>query len=523
MTTAAPQFANTSQALGVSLSAMRYLASADHAKLTADELAEILTVMEQITGIQMIARSRTLRVFDAGQHYKADAAYSSPAWLRHQTRITKETAAAYRAWARRVSEHPVLATAMLDDVLSESWTRRLCSWTGRIPAEKRKDAETILVGAAQGGAGLAELIRLAAELVALTAVPDDDGPDPFRDRTLRLETTIDGAGVLRGALTPECAAMLRAVLDSLSGRCGAEDTRYKEEREHDALQEACRRLLGTDLLPSKGGRPVQALVHMTLADLDLLDNGSVLQQQWITRLVHLAQQQAGRQAAAAETGGDGGAWLTGPAAKAMACDAVLFPIVTGHPDLDALQDLIDLCAEYKHHQSSTEPAEEPGPEPEATPEPETEPGARLEDLLRRIIGKAADLMSGEGGLASYLRRNLLGHAGLGAPSLPLDVGDTDDIPWWIRRAVNDRDQGCDFPSGCGQPIAATQPHHLTPRAQNGPTSVNGLKAYCFFHHHVVIHRWGWVVTVHPDGTSEARSPDGRVFKSSSRPPPARPG
>ena len=42
---------------------------------------------------------------------------------------------------------------------------------------------------------------------------------------MRLETTFDGAGVLGGDLTPECAAVVGAVLDALSAPAGAEDTR----------------------------------------------------------------------------------------------------------------------------------------------------------------------------------------------------------------------------------------------------------------------------------------------------------
>jgi hypothetical protein len=37
-------------------------------------------------------------------------------------------------------------------------------------------------------------------------------------------------------------------------------------------------------------------------------------------------------------------------------------------------------------------------------------------------------------VASFLRRNLLGR-GLNGPSLPLDVGQTDDIPVHLRRLV----------------------------------------------------------------------------------------
>ena len=37
---------------------------------------------------------------------------------------------------------------------------------------------------------------------------------------MRLETTFDGAGVLHGDLTPECAAVVGAVLDALSAPAG---------------------------------------------------------------------------------------------------------------------------------------------------------------------------------------------------------------------------------------------------------------------------------------------------------------
>ena len=66
--------------------------------------------------------------------------------------------------------------------------------------------------------------------------------------------------------------------------------------------------------------------------------------------------------------------------------------------------------------------------------------------MGKTVGKAAALLSGPGGLASFLRRRQLG-ARLGGPSLPLDVGVNRDIPAAIRRAVILRDQHCRFPGG----------------------------------------------------------------------------
>ena len=55
---------------------------------------------------------------------------------------------------------------------------------------------------------------------------------------MRLETTFRGAGVLNGDLTPQCAALVGAVLDALSAPRGAEDTRTRGQRYHDGLAEA---------------------------------------------------------------------------------------------------------------------------------------------------------------------------------------------------------------------------------------------------------------------------------------------
>ena len=63
-----------------------------------------------------------------------------------------------------------------------------------------------------------------------------------------------------------------------------------------------------------------------------------------------------------------------------------------------------------------------------------------------IIGKAADLLSGPGGLASFLRRRQLG-ARLGGPSLPLDIGYAETVPAGICNAVTLRDQHCRCPGG----------------------------------------------------------------------------
>src|SRR5579859_4172652 len=140
-----------------------------------------------------------------------------------------------------------------------------------------------------------------------------------------------------------------------------------------------------------------------------------------------------------------------------------------------------------------------------------------EAIQQAIIRKAADLLSGPGGLASFLRTQQLG-ARLAGPSLPLDIGYSTTIPPGIRNAVILRDRHCRWPGGCNQPAAACQVHHVTHLANGGPTSVAGCVLLCSFHHQVVIHRWGWALVLNPDGTTMARSPDGAKFLHSHGPP-----
>ena len=129
--------------------------------------------------------------------------------------------------------------------------------------------------------GLRGLAAICAEIRARAARPDPDDPDPGLDRSLSLDTTFDGAGVIRGDLTPECTAMVQAVLDALSAPAGGGDLRTRPQRYHDALAEAMKRLLASDLLPQRAGQPVKALVHIYFAELREMDQDGILQDKWI--------------------------------------------------------------------------------------------------------------------------------------------------------------------------------------------------------------------------------------------------
>ena len=264
----------------------------------------------------------------------------------------------------------------------------------------------------------------------------------------------------------------------------------------------------------------------------VLDGSSALLEEWTSRV---RAQWAGHRARASGNGSTGGAWLDGDAAEAVACDAAMVPFVTGDVNPGALEDLIRLCVQLdrlrRHPRGSG--SEDGGAGSEACPDSDDTDGGEAqgaaapdtarawEALERAIIGKAADLLSGPGGLASFLRRRQLG-ARLGGPSLPLDIGFSQSIPAGIRNAVTLRDQHCQWAGRCDQPASACEVHHVKHKKNGGKTSVQDCVLLCWFHHQVVIHKWGWTLVLNPDGTTTAWNP-GKTKVLHSHGPPARPG
>jgi Domain of unknown function (DUF222) len=517
-----PAPASTAEAMEMVLTGLRHMAAADPTALADQAQAECLQGLEQADAMSTATRAWFLAAFTAGQGYSEDADYSPAAWLIHRTKVTRGAARGHLGWARRVVAHPAVVAALAEGtVLTESMARTICGWTDKVPRECRAAADEILLAAVRAGARREDLAGLAAEIYARSVPGGEDDPEQaFEDRQVRVETTFAGAGVISGDLTPECAAVVTAVLESLSAPMGAEDTRTREQRYHDGLQEAMRRLAASGLLPERAGQPVKAVVHVSLAELRAMDDGSVLETQWVTEM--RIRWSARRAEDADGSGSDGGAWLDGDAARAMSCDATIIPLVTGEVDPGALDDLVALCLRLAGHGAHCAAQPAPAPAPAG-------PGAGLEQLTamsreairQAIIGKVADVLSGPGGLASFLRTNQLG-ARLAGPSLPLDIGYSATIPPGIRHAVILRDRRCRWPGGCNQPAAACEVHHVRHKAHGGPTSLGQCVLLCSFHHQVVIHRWGWTLALNPDGTTTAWNPD-RTKVLHSHSPPARAG
>ena len=70
------------------------------------------------------------------------------------------------------------------------------------------------------------------------------------------------------------------------------------------------------------------------------------------------------------------------------------PVVTGDVNVDALEDLVRLCVELDRLRRADDSGR-PGP-------PAADTTAAWAALEQAVIGKAVDLLSGPGGLASFL-------------------------------------------------------------------------------------------------------------------------
>ena len=262
------QPSSVTEALGMLDRALDHLNAADAVSLPAAVQAQVLRGLERAGAKHTAARARVLAGFAGQAAYEDDGHGSARTWLAWQTRVTKGAAAGAVGWVRRITDHPVIGEALAAGDLSESWAKQLCAWTDRLPAWKQDDADEILAAAARAGVDLAGLGGLAQEMYERAYTDRDrEVPDGFADRAVWLATTIGGAGRVAGDLTPACSAALDAVLDALGKRAGPEDIRTHAQRRHDALEQACNRLIAAGMLPDRAGQPTQVQLHLTLSQL----------------------------------------------------------------------------------------------------------------------------------------------------------------------------------------------------------------------------------------------------------------
>ena len=169
------------------------------------------------------AHASVLARFDAADAHDSDGYGNSAAWLMAMTDMTRPDARARVRRMRLLRDHPDMAGALAD--------RGHLQVAGA--GDRRMDQEAP-GGAARGddhdpGPGRPGRARPGMTCGSSPASrwrsgarsrPDADD-DGFDDRYVQAATTFGGAGVIRGNLTPECAAAVQAVLEALGKKAGS--------------------------------------------------------------------------------------------------------------------------------------------------------------------------------------------------------------------------------------------------------------------------------------------------------------
>jgi hypothetical protein len=128
------------------------------------------------------------------------------------------------------------------------------------------------------------------------------------------------------------------------------------------------------MVPDRAGADTRVEVLIPFGQIRQMDGGSAIEQAWLnTRL------------------GQPG-YSTGTGAATAACDALTIPVVTGHADPAAIDQIITLVLAHAGHSPAAPAALSP------------QAHAALRDAIARL---AIDFVSGPNGLASALRTGLL--------------------------------------------------------------------------------------------------------------------
>jgi hypothetical protein len=537
-------------ALAMAEAALDYLNGEDLPSLPVAAQAEVLKTWSRLEAKRAAVGASLIGAFGASDGPAADGQKSMAAWLTRFTHCTKTAARGQVAASHRVRERRHVGEALVAGAISESYGKWISDAVRLFDPVDRDAVEQILVEAARSGAAEEDLSKIAIAAVRRLRPGglESDEARAHDDRGLTLSKTFGGVGRLNGDLDTEATALADTVIGALSAKMGPEDDRTARQRRHDALAEAFRRLLASDLLPERGGAKPHLKADIDLATLLRMPGGAEAADSWIQRQVAALSRARVKGATVHELFADapvqgsspdlahpaqtvqhvlpglgGGAVLAGAGpisdnlAAGIACDSIMTPTVVGAVDHDALEQMTDewlrahsLCGRPARTSAASPTGQNGEPDCGCDRQHGLTTTTTYLRLQQTMLRWAVRVLSGPGGLASFLRTGLL-DGPLTGPSIVLDVG-TDDrtVPASLVRAVRRRDTRCRFP-GCDHLAELSHVHHVVARSEGGPTELWNLISVCSFHHLVAVHTWGWGLRLNADGTTTATGPDGRVL------------
>jgi hypothetical protein len=257
-----------------------------------------------------------LREIDGRGIPTGQGAANTTAWLRDRYRLSAGAAGKQvRLAAALDAQLPQTAAALAAGSINCEQAEVIAKTISTLPGEYRVDGERVLVEQCAtfgprelGRIGRYLLDRVAPEVAEQRAAAELARQEQraYEDRCLHLSDAPGGVRVrLSGWLDRESAAVVRAAIDPLCAPRpvnGESDRRSAGQRRADALVEVCRLALACGELPDHGGDRPQVAVTIDVEALRKQTGAALL---------------------------DDGAVVSPAAARRLACDARILPVVLG--------------------------------------------------------------------------------------------------------------------------------------------------------------------------------------------------
>jgi Domain of unknown function (DUF222) len=304
------------------------LHTVDSDSLTDSEVSERVLGLRRLIEAAQAEELRAVGAFEARKLHKTDGAYSTGAWLRTHTDLSRYEANSLERHARIIRTRPMLGLAL--DTLGATKLRTMLRYvTFRLGDAYAAAEPTLLEEVAKLDTDeTATVMRWWAQRV------DQDGREPksWDHNEVDLEDTYQGGWHLRGGFDPETGAELAAALDAEAEaiyRAGGTDGEIPTlgRRRAMALMEIIRRNLNPDHTDTQV--PPTVMVSVTLDDL--------LKRTGRGDLVGTHEK------------------ITSETIRRLACDANIHRIVT-----DGASEILDLGRTVRPHQHALRPSEPQG-------------------------------------------------------------------------------------------------------------------------------------------------------------------
>jgi hypothetical protein len=291
--------------------ALDELGEANLWSLPAAQLGELVVDLERIGRRVAAAQLAALAQADGARIGLEQGATSTAVWLRNVADVPIGAGKARLALHAALTARPVAAAALAAGAISIDAAAAVCAAVDAlpagVPAAQTGEIERFLVDVARDD-GTRAVVHRAADIGHRFA-PDILEADEKAAREqgwLTLTQRHDGAVPVRGLLDKEAGALALAVLSPLAAPApstdGMPDLRAAAQRWADAFTQLCQ--LATPALPDVRGERPHILLTISL---------DALQGQLATAPGQL----------------EGGAPISAAAARRLACDANLIPIVLG--------------------------------------------------------------------------------------------------------------------------------------------------------------------------------------------------